>query len=655
MKNEYEQNLEQALADMSQGLIDGNNTCHRVSAFRSYDNIDTGVDARTPYTRKDYEYFRPNDAIPKRQKEIIAMCMRAARRVGIVRNTVDLMSDFASQGIHLAHSSPRVQKWYQMWFQKVHGPEKSERFLSMLYRAGNVIIQRQTIQISRTERVKLLQTFDKEDVDPDFTENSAPIKYYILNPLTVDVNNAQFGKLTDTLEYVVNLDSSLYDYDNADCREYMSLLNVSDNIRKFLNAKNRTFKLDPDKTYMSFYKKDDWQIWADPMIYAILDDLILYEKAKLSDLTAFDGIMSKIRIFRLGNLDKGIIPKKAIIEALARKLKSNAAGGSIDLVWGPDIELIESKVDQYNALGEEKYKPIIAAIHAGLGIPSTLTGQTGSGLTNNYIALQTLIKRLKYGRMKLLDFWNHEIKIFQRVMGFREPATVRFDYMDIGDEASMLRLWIELADRNLISWETVLERFGEDILTETGRLKREEKMRQKNNIYSKTGPWNVPESEKEFSYKKIFAQNKEVTPSELGIELKDRKPGEETGRDILLKKIKQSNKDIKGISGQGRPPGSGDKNKRKRRMPKPSYARIKQLDKILKQPYGRSITQEQLLIIKDLELHILAEVDDLSIDNVLNYLAGCNIEYDGKFDNMNIKEINNYIIATLRGDNDANL
>ena len=44
--------------------------------------------------------------------------------------------------------------------------------------------------------------------------------------------------------------------------------------------------LDSDNLKVAYYKKDDWQAWADPMTYAILDDIILLEKMKLADLAA---------------------------------------------------------------------------------------------------------------------------------------------------------------------------------------------------------------------------------------------------------------------------------------------------------------------------------------------------------------------------------
>ena len=93
---------------------------------------------------------------------------------------------------------------------------------------------------------------------------------------------------------------------------------------------------------MYHYKKDDWNVWSNPMIYAILDDIVMLEKMKLADLAALDGAISNVRLWRIGDLDHKIIPTKAAINKLRDILASNVGGGTMDLVWGPEIDFKES-------------------------------------------------------------------------------------------------------------------------------------------------------------------------------------------------------------------------------------------------------------------------------------------------------------------------
>ena len=87
---------------------------------RSFLDIDTNRSVRTGFTREDYNRFRSEEAVPYKQKEAIQMCMAAYDKVGIIRNVIDLMSDFASQGINLVHPNKRIEKFYRKWFQKIN-------------------------------------------------------------------------------------------------------------------------------------------------------------------------------------------------------------------------------------------------------------------------------------------------------------------------------------------------------------------------------------------------------------------------------------------------------------------------------------------------------------------------------------------------------
>src|SRR5512146_2772701 len=133
------------------GLSKSNeNYVERASAgyYRSFVDIAPNITVRSPFTREDYSFFRPTERVPRKQKEIIAYCMTAYEKVGIVHNIIDLMSDFSCHGISLVHSDPKAQKRFNKWWDKVRGADRSERFLNLLFRAGNVIIKRSTGKVT---------------------------------------------------------------------------------------------------------------------------------------------------------------------------------------------------------------------------------------------------------------------------------------------------------------------------------------------------------------------------------------------------------------------------------------------------------------------------------------------------------------------------
>ena len=467
--------------------------------YRSYIDIEPDRSVRTSMSRNDYYRFRPEEAMPTRQKRIMKMCMDAYDRVGIIRNVIDLMGDFAAQGIDIVHPNKSIERFYKKWFEQVNGIERSERFLNYLYRTGNVVVKRRTAKINAAKEEELRKATGAVDMDvvtTKYPKREIPWVYDFLNPLAVDVLNYYNGMFIGEPKYVLNLSKTTYDsFQSSNVTMRNTFSKLPPDIQKQITEGKRQLPLDPEKISVFNYKKDDWLVWANPMIYAILDDLIMLEKMKLADLAALDGAISTIRLWRIGSLDHKIIPKRDVINKLRNILASNTGGGTMDLVWGPELDFKESESQVYKFLGNEKYQPVLASIYAGLGIPPTLTGAGGAsgGYTNNYVSLKMLIERLEYGRQVLRQFWSKEIEIVQKAMGFKLPAQIRFDSIILSDESAAKQLLINLADRDIISHETILERFGEMPDIEKVRVRREEQSR-RNDVATpmKASPYHNP-------------------------------------------------------------------------------------------------------------------------------------------------------------------
>lgn len=571
-------------------------------------NISPGnVSVRDRFGRPDYESFRPEEKIPREIKEVIAACMDAYDGCAIVRNVIDLMSDFGVQGLDITHPNTRVEKFYKEWFRRVDGIERSERFLNLLYRCGNVIVKRQTAKLGVTDEERMRRSLAKPDMKvtgpPALEDREIPWRYVFLNPLSVDVLAEELAPLlgADDFLYGVRLpDSIIRLISSPRTPEERAVVNkLPATLRKQISDGSKFIPLPPEKLHVSWYKRDDWKAWAKPMLTPLLKDLLILDKLKLADLAALDGVISSIRVWKLGSLEHEIMPSEHIILRLAQMLNNNVGGGVMDLIWGPDIELVETSTEAHRFLGETKYAPHLQAIFQGLGIPPTLSGtQAPGGFTNNYISLKTLTERLEYGRGLLRSFWENEIRLVQKAMGFRFPAQLSFDHL-LTDEAAEKQLLLNLWDRNLISDETLQENYNLSPEIELVRIRREERRRKNGSVPPKASPFHDPQQE--FGLKKIFAQLGTVTPSEVGVQLEEGDPSEKTLIDqtatnlqkqakLDLKGQQQQNDHqfrtdklqlkhgvhpnqlqtpLKGVPGQGRPPGKKDSGPRKQKTVKP--------------------------------------------------------------------------------------
>jgi hypothetical protein len=443
--------------------------------YRHFIDVEPNRSVRPGFQHSDYYAFRPEEAVPTQQRRIIKMCMDAYDKVGIIRNIIDLMGDFGSQGIQIVHRDKSVEKFYQQWFRNVNGKERSERFLNNLYRTGNVIIYRSYAQITPKlkDYMKALSSDIKVEL-PSAAPNEIPWRYNFFNPLTVKNKDGNLSLFMGLQNYTITTNSFFDKFKAGDIPNHV-LDTLPPAIKQSLIRGEKDIPLDPERLGMFYYKKDDWRQWANPMIYAILDDIIMLEKMRLADLSALDGAISNIRLWTLGSLEHKILPNKAAINKLRDILASNVGGGTMELVWGPELSFQESHSEVYKFLGSEKYTSVLNSIYAGLGVPPTLTGMAtnGGGFTNNFISLKTLVERLQYGRDQLIRFWEKEIELVRQAMGFRYKAHIQFDQMTLSDEAAEKNLLIQLADRDIISHETLLERFKEIPQIENIRIKRE--------------------------------------------------------------------------------------------------------------------------------------------------------------------------------------
>ena len=511
------------------GAVDAYDGIKTSASRRTFLDIEPNISVRPQHTRDDYYKFRSAENLPKNQKDIIKSCMNAYDRVGIIKNVIDLMGDFASQGVELIHPNRKIERFYRKWFKKIRGKERSERFLNTLYRCGNVVVKRRTAKISSKLQKELSKAADVKPEGVSVINREVPWVYDFLNPLSVDVIGQELALFAGNPKFSLKVSTLIQRMIKNPTEENRYLINsLPNDIKKAINLGKKTIDLDPDKTSVYYYKKDDWSLWAHPMIYAILDDIIMLEKMKLADMSALDGAISNIRLWTLGSLDHKILPTKAGINKLRNILASNFGGGTMDLVWGPEINFQESNTQIYRFLGSEKYTPVLNSVYAGLGIPPTLTGVAGNtgGFSNNFVSLKTLVERLEYGRSILMDFWEGEIERVQKAMGFRLPAKVHFDHISLSDEAAEKNLLIQLADRDIISTETLRERFGEMPDIERIRVNRESRERTGEKTPPKASPYHDPQHKQ--SLEKIALTKDMLLPEDVGLPPSSKPPVEET-------------------------------------------------------------------------------------------------------------------------------
>lgn len=512
-----------------------------VRAYRYYDSS-TNVGVKPEFNVNDYNWFRPTSAIPEGKNEgelheIMRRCSRAYERIGIVRSVVDMMVDFAIEGLEIVHEDQKPQQFWKAWSKKVALRDRAEKFLNWRYKAGNTVVRRRMATIDKKNLKKILEVDDVSGEMPNVVK--IPLFYIFYNPATIHATAGEVSGLSLTKKYSIKIRKSFKPENEYEQQVYKS---IDKEVQDSMQGKNLrdhwSVPIPDDLIYVSYYKKDDTDIWAKSFLYSILEDIEYNGALKRAKVSTLDNMVSVTRLWKLGDHKAEIFPTQAVGDRLAEVLQNNTGGGPMDIIWGSDINLEEFYPPIEKLVNfEENYNSILM----GLGVPEVLIGGNDSSASNatTSLGLKNLVKRLEDGRRALTDWLESEIDIIMKEMRFRKRPSIKFANADLYDERTYFNLLIQLVDRGIISDQRVLEIINELPDMERLRVTREEEMRDSGIKPKKASPYHNPQLD---------------DVQDFQIKLK------ETG-DNLNNESKKSGKEPKG---KGRPPGSEDTYQRKR-------------------------------------------------------------------------------------------
>jgi hypothetical protein len=543
------------------------------------------VDLQAGFNRHDRNLHRPEDVLPTGHSDIIATCQAIYKKVGMIRNIIDLMADFASEGLELKHPIKKQEKFYKAWAKKVDLSGRAHDWLKLFLRDGNVIVRRKNAQIT----IPVIKQMTKADIvglmsleetsveeKPEklkkevkkVKKGEIPWRYVFISPVVVEKIGGEVGRFYggDRLAMRISPDlrnSITKPKTNAES-DFVKRL-PSEIVKKIKNKRiNSTLlALDPERTYVDYYKKDDWEDWGTPFLFGVLEDILLKEKMKLADVAALDGVINVTRIWKLGDHTEKILPTAAAVNKLIDLLQYNVSGGIKDIVWDSMIDMKVEYPPIDKILGDEKYKAVNRDIMKGLGVPEALVGGVDLATRNAetaFVQLKTLIERLEYARERCVRWLTSELSIVSDAMGFKRIPSISFGTMSLRDEAAEKQLMIQLADRGFVSIQAIHEIFGTDFVSEVQRIREEQGIRDKDSkILEKSNPYFRPISQMELQHK-------------FRIELEKLKQLQMGNQDELSKRGGDNpNGDQPRDSGNnnpGRPPNTVDTNPRDERTEK---------------------------------------------------------------------------------------
>ena len=418
-------------------------------------------------------------------KTRIASCREAYENVGLIGNIIDLMVDFACEGIDIYHRSAPVQKFFRQWANKVNIAQLSEQILKSIYRDGNVPVLSYWGEISDKEVKSFKKSVGKTNsnlfsVEEDLEGSKIiPYKFQVLDVLNVDrtgsemLGTAGWDYQFDATDYEV-LSSTM----DAKTKEVVNQLKDSLGSTEFKKLKESgKMTLDPARFDMLYYKKDGYKSWANPMLWRVMDDVKFKKLIRDMDISCAEGVTNALTVVKLGATKEGLPPSKKKYQKIVSMLKNPSKAKTI--VWDDliDIQTVFPPVEKF--FSADKYKQVDNDIRSGLGIAEILINGGGGNYSSSFLSVKTLLERLELGRQMLLSFLENQVRLVSKSMGFRTAPVIRMNHMSLGDQDSEKKFILELFDRNAVSFETLTERFGENFDIELERVRGEDKKRDK--------------------------------------------------------------------------------------------------------------------------------------------------------------------------------
>jgi hypothetical protein len=292
---------------------------------------------------------------------------------------------------------------------------------------------------------------------PYDVKNLVPVQYILLNPFYLTTNHTSswhqvvYQKILSEYE-LERLRSPKNEHDKT---VFESLDDeTKEKIRLGQWARDGLkIQLNPTDIIYSFYKKQDYEPFAVPFGFAVLDDINFKMEMKKIDQAICRTIENVILLITMGTEPaKGGINHKNI-KAMQSLLSNQSVGRVLVADYTTKAEFIIP--DMNKVLGYEKYKVVNEDIKEGL--QNILIGS--EKFANTTVKAQVFFERLKEARKAFLnDFLQPEMELIFRNLGFKGKCPIaKFEEVSIKDETQFNRVVTRMMELGILPPEEGLK------------------------------------------------------------------------------------------------------------------------------------------------------------------------------------------------------
>jgi len=424
-------------------------TIERTDRFR---NIDEGM---VPFNyATGYNYNKSNIDV----RDTVILCQKAYYNFGLFRNTIDLMSELSCGNLHLKGGNKSARDFFLALFNKINITALQDKFFREYYRSGNVFIYRYDTTIKEEDVSKISQVFGSQALAAKI---SLPSRYIIINPADVQVNgNLSFNR---GQYYKVLTDYELEQVRNPRTEEDKEILNSLDPLvrQQILKGKSTAvlLHLDTKKFYAVFYKKQDYEPFAVPMGFPVLEDISAKIEMRRMDMALTRTIQQVVLLVTMGTEpDKGGVNQENL-KTMQNLFANQSIGRVLIADYTTKAEFVIPQIA--DILDPRKYEIIDKDINIGLN--NILVGNEKFANTTTKVSL--LGQKLIQARQAFItDFLLPEIKRISKEIGFKVFPTPFFEDMDLKTDQNLNRIYTRLMELGVLTPEEGLKAIETGVL-----------------------------------------------------------------------------------------------------------------------------------------------------------------------------------------------
>lgn len=449
-------------------------------------NINDGL---VPYRYSSSTYGANRSSIDVR--DAVVLCQKCYYNFALFRNIIDLMTEFSVSSLVLRGGSQKSRDFFEALFKQLNIWDLQDKFFREYYRSGNVFIYRFDADIKPSDIRSMTTVFASEmeiaeavlgrpgdnkgdnknpylstnviKINPDVLKierMKIPARYILLNPADI--------QMMSTLNFAYGIYFKIMtDYEIARLRNPTTEQDIAvfkdlpKEVQEQIKTGSRVvaIPLDPTKVSMVFYKKQDYEPFAVPMGYPVLEDINFKAELRKIDMAIARTMQQIVLLVTAGtDPEKGGVNQKNL-NALRILFQNQSVGRVLIADYTTKAEFVVPAIG--DLLDPKKYEIVNQDINVGLN--NVFSGS--DKFANQQQKVELFIARLQSGREAFLhSFLLPEMKRIAKSIGLKNYPTPYFEPIELKDNTNANKIYGRLMELGILTPEQGFKAL------ETGRL-----------------------------------------------------------------------------------------------------------------------------------------------------------------------------------------